>query len=89
MVPTKRSATAFALGERIGVRMTRTPSVRNTSSKGPEYLAPRSWITNWTGANRSSMAKWQACWVTQEESGWALTPARCTLRVKSSMKKRT
>jgi hypothetical protein len=43
---TKRSEKAFAIGERIGVRMTRTPSERKTSSNGPEYLASRSRIRN-------------------------------------------
>ena len=37
-----RSAKALALGARIGVRMTRTSSVRNTSSNGPENFASRS-----------------------------------------------
>jgi hypothetical protein len=35
-VLTQRSAKAFARGARIGVLMTWPPSVRNTSSKGPE-----------------------------------------------------
>jgi hypothetical protein len=35
-VSTQRSAKALALGARIGVSITRTPSVTNTSSKGPQ-----------------------------------------------------
>ena len=35
------------------------------------------------------MARFLACWVTQAESGWEVTPARCTRRVWSSMKNRT
>src|SRR6266542_4017538 len=41
-VLTNRSAKALALGARMGVRMTRTSSVRNTSSNGPENFASRS-----------------------------------------------
>src|SRR6266508_1599244 len=41
-VRTNRSANAFARGARIGVRRIRTPSVRNTSSNGPENLESRS-----------------------------------------------
>src|SRR6266545_6960122 len=40
-VLTNRSAKALALGARMGVRMTRTSSVRNTSSNGPENFASR------------------------------------------------
>src|SRR6266508_3682311 len=43
-VPTHRSATAFAFGAWTGVFTTATPSVRNTSSKGPENLVSRSRI---------------------------------------------
>jgi hypothetical protein len=35
------------------------------------------------------MARFRAFWVTQAESGWAVTPAGCTRRVESSMKNRT
>jgi hypothetical protein len=37
-VPTQRSAMPFVLGARTGVLTTLRPSVRNTSSKGPEKL---------------------------------------------------
>src|SRR6266545_396358 len=41
-VPTHGSATAFAFGARTGVLTTRSPSVRNTSSKAPENFESRS-----------------------------------------------
>src|SRR5712691_10568807 len=66
---TSRSAKALAFGARIGVRMTRTPSVSNTPSKGPENLASRSRRRNRTPESRSSMARFPACWVTRAESG--------------------
>jgi len=47
-VLTQRSAKAFAFGARIGVLITRTPSVRNTSSKEPENFESRSRSTNRT-----------------------------------------
>jgi hypothetical protein len=34
------------------------------------------------------MARFFACWVTHAESGLAVTPATCTRRVESSMKKK-
>src|SRR5438477_11196174 len=40
-VRTRRSAKALALGARSGVRMTRTPSAANTTSKEPANLASR------------------------------------------------
>lgn len=71
--------------------MTFIPPAANTSSKGPQNLEARSWMRNRTGAESSSrtIVRFRACWVTHAESGWAVTPARCTLRLESSMKKRT
>ena len=43
----------------------------------------------WVLARRSSIARLRACWATQAEQGWAVTPARCTFRVDNSMKKST
>jgi hypothetical protein len=45
---THRSANAFARGARIGVLTMCTPSVRKTSSKGPENFESRSRIRNRT-----------------------------------------
>ena len=50
------SAKEFARGARIGVWMIRTPSVRNTSSNGPEYFESRSCRRNRASSRRSSMA---------------------------------
>jgi hypothetical protein len=36
-----------------------------------------------------SLARFLPCWVIQAESGWALTPARWTRLLESSMKKST
>ena len=69
--------------------MTCRPSERNTSSNAPEYLASLSRIRNWALARRSLIARLRACVVTQAEQGWAVTPARCTLRVEISIKKST
>lgn len=83
------------LGERIGIGsadrggMTRAPSVRSTSSKGPENLASRLCRTNRTPTKRSSMAKFLACWVTQAESGFLAAPETKTRRVESWMAKST
>ena len=46
-----------SFGERIGVRMTRTLSLRNTSSKGLANLASRSWMRKQTGVSRPSIAQ--------------------------------
>lgn len=90
-VRTHRSAKAFARGARIGVWMTSTPSVRNTSSNGPEYFESRSWIKNLARVSRSSSAgtKFLACCVTHAESGCAVTPAKWMRLVESSMKNST
>jgi hypothetical protein len=80
-VPTNRSANAFALGARIGVLMISTPSVRNTSSKLAVNLVSRSLSKNLAGRSRAARTtvKFRACWVTQSPTGFAVTPARCTL----------
>ena len=36
-----------------------------------------------------SMSRLWACWVTHDPVGWAVMPARCTVREPSSMKDRT
>jgi hypothetical protein len=75
-----RSQMALARGALMGVRTTRTPSVANTSSKGPQNLASRSWMRNRSGCVRSSRwkAKFLASWVTQAPSGLVVQPARWT-----------
>jgi len=59
------------------------------SSNGPENFASRSRTRNPTSPSRSPIARFLACWVTQAESGCAVTPARCTRRVDSSMRNKT
>jgi len=74
----------------MGVRITSAPSERNTSSKLAVYFESRSRIKNrkeaWSSA--TSQDRFLACCVTQADSGLAVTPARRTLLVPSSMKKR-
>jgi hypothetical protein len=87
MVPTQRSATALALGARIGVQMIWTPVERQTSSNALVNLVSRSRIRNLNAAARSprSRRRLQACWATHGPVGWAVTPAKCTRRLPSSM----
>jgi hypothetical protein len=86
-----RSACAFARGARTGVRMTRMPSERNTSSKLGVNLLSRSRTRKHSGCSRSAsvITRLRACWVTQRSCGFAVTPPRCTRRLASSMKKST
>jgi hypothetical protein len=87
--PTHRSGKAFAFGARTGVFATVSPSVRRTSSKGPENLASRSRRRMCLFSTRPVVARFRACWVTQAESGRLVAPATWTRLVESSMKKRT
>ena len=73
----------------MGVRMMRTPSVRSTSSNGPENFASRSRTRNLRSPSRSSIARLRACWVTHVESGCAVAPTTCTRLMPSSMKNNT
>jgi len=77
-VRTKRSAIAFALGDRIGVLMISTPSPRKTVSKSRVNLLSRSRIRKRTGVARSHkiQTSWRACWLTQAPSGFGVHPAR-------------
>lgn len=50
MVPTNRSAMAFACGARIGVLMILTQSAANTASKDEVNFVSRSRIRNWIAA---------------------------------------
>jgi hypothetical protein len=84
-----RPAKAFALGARMGVLRIRTPSVRNTSSKGPENLESRSRIRNLTPRRRSTTARLRACWTAQAEFGFLVTPRTCARLVPTSIANRT
>jgi hypothetical protein len=87
MLPIQRSRYAFARGARTGVRMIRIDSERNISSKAAVNLLSRSWIRNRIGFERSMNVSMmlRACWVAYSPVGLAVTPARYSLRVASSM----
>ena len=78
-------------GARTGVLMIRMPSATKTASKEKVNLVSRSRIKNLAGDVRSVIPKqkFRACWVTQVQVGYAVTPARWTIRVSSSTKNRT
>lgn len=80
---TKRSAIAFALGARTGVRMISMPSLWKTVSKLRMNLLSRSRIRKRGGVDRSRsvQANWRACCVTQAPVGFAVQPARCSRRL--------
>jgi len=82
-VPTQRSANAFALGARTGVFTTRRPSVRKTSSNGPENLASRSLMRSFFSSRLPVIERFRPCWVTQAESGRLVVPATWTRLVES------
>jgi hypothetical protein len=86
-VPIQRSATVLALGARTGVQMIWTPVERHTSSNARVNLASRSRIRNLNALASSSSAatRLRACWTTQAPVGCAVTPARRTRRLWSSM----
>ncbi len=67
----------------------RSPSVRKTSSKGPQNLVSRSWMRKLTFSSVPSIARFLACSSDPAECEWALTAARWTRLVESSMKKST
>jgi len=71
--------------------MTFAPSVWNTSSKPPVNLASWSRSRNRVDNCRScrSIVAFLACWVTQLESGRAVTPATTTCLVLRWMKNKT
>src|SRR5215218_7719467 len=77
-VRTQRSAWAFAFGAITGVRITRMPSVRKTSSKVWLNFASRSWTRNRNGCSSANrMIRLRACWATQRPSGFdVLDPSR-------------
>ena len=90
-VLTQRSAKAFALGERTGVRMASMPIEANTASKLVVNLVSRSRMRNRNRrpASSRSEVKLRATWVTQAMAGLVVTPSRCTTRLSISMTKRT
>jgi hypothetical protein len=91
MVPTRRSAMAFARGARTGVLMTLMPSAAKTTSKDLANLVSRSRMRNLTAASwsASSMEMFRACWVTQSVAGSAVTPAIWISQLSWWMKKST
>jgi hypothetical protein len=62
-VPTQRSANAFALGARTGVFTTVSPSVRKTSSNGPENFESRSRSRIRLPSGLPAIARFRACCV--------------------------
>ena len=74
-------------GTWTGVRMTSALVERQTSSNALENFASRSRIRKLNAAARSprSRRRLRACWATHGPVGWAVTPARCTCRLPSSM----
>jgi hypothetical protein len=73
-------------GALIGVRTIFSPSERNTSSKPATYFEFRSRMRKRKGRPSHRATRLRACWMIQEVSGFEVTPARCTLRVATSMK---
>src|SRR6266496_6411890 len=71
--------------------MTSARSVRNTLSKARVNLASWSRSRNRVDNSRSfnSIVAFLACWVTQVESGWAVTPTATTCLVLTWMKNKT
>jgi hypothetical protein len=59
--------------------------------EGPAELESRSWIRKRDGEARSAsdQASWRACCATHAPLGCQVQPTTCTLRLPSSMKKRT
>src|SRR6266540_1997833 len=70
---------------------TSAPSDPKTSSNARVNFASRSRSRNRSRRPRSPSisSRLRACWATQAPSGWAVTPARQTRRVSSSMKNST
>src|ERR1019366_6409680 len=88
IVPTNRSATAFAFDALTGVWSTRIPSALNTVSNALVNLPSLSGIRSSKGLSRlgSENTKFLACCAVQAPSGFSLMPARRTRRVEGSMK---
>ena len=76
--PDEALRNAFARGDRIGVLMVLTPSVRKTSSKPEVNLVSRSRMRNLTDRERSvrSWLRLRACWMTHSPAGLVVTPDR-------------
>jgi hypothetical protein len=79
------------LGRWNGVTSTSPPSEQNTPSKLRQNFASLSRSRKLTCRPRSprTSSRLRACWVTQPPSGLAVTPARWTRLVSSSMKNST
>ena len=82
-VRTQRSAMAFALGARTGLRRILAPSPCHTASKAGANFVSRSRKTNLMSmpASRSSAVTLRATWVTHAQVGFVVIPARKTRRV--------
>ncbi len=85
----ERSEKALAFGARIGVLMTRAPSVLNISSKDRANLASRSRIRNRMSSNSPVMERFLACWVQKTPSGFDVAKEKRSLREPTSMKAST
>lgn len=90
MVPTNRSAKAFARGARIGVFTARAPIEVNTSERGGELRIPvADQKLDPPARPPRSICRLRACWVTQGPFGYRVTPRMCTRRVSTSITKNT
>ena len=88
MLPTNRSAMAFARGARTGVLMIWIPASAKTASNMAVNLASRSRMRNRKCRRASrSMARLRASWVSRVPVGWAVTPRMWTWRVACSTTK--
>ena len=70
MLPTNRSAIAFARGARTGVFSISSPAAANTASNMAVHFASRSRTRNlkcWPASSRS-IARLRACWDSQDRS---------------------
>jgi hypothetical protein len=76
MLPTHRSAWAFARGAATGARFTAIPADRKTSSKWAVNFLSRSRTRKPGRCSYSARVMGRACWATQSLFGLAVTPAR-------------
>jgi hypothetical protein len=89
--PDPALSVSVRVGARTGVRSTSAPSEQNRSSNVRLNFSSRSRTTKRSRRPRSPSIsrRLRACWVTQAPFGLAVTPARWTRRVSSSMKNST
>jgi hypothetical protein len=82
-----RWAIAFIRGACGAVSATSMPIEADTASNAAVNLASRSrirWVKR-RPASSSSPARLRATWVAQAPIGWAVTPSRCTRRLRCSI----